>query len=71
MRGASRVKSVSKWSNLSLMPCSCIFQRECTLAIMARTQREYLGEKRRILALTMENYFMLGGRKVTSRVNKN
>ena len=41
-RGASRVKSVSKWSNPSMMPwpCSCIFQWECILAIMARTQIE-------------------------------
>ena len=38
---------------------------EYPIAIVMRTRREYLGEKLRILELTMVNCFMLKG-KVTS-----
>ena len=52
-----------KWNNPSTMLCTCIYQREYTLAIMARTRRKYLGEKPRILELTMVNWFMLEGKR--------
>ena len=50
----SNVNSVSEWSNPGRVRCSVrhvfIKGSSYTLAIMARTRREYLGEKPRILA---------------------
>ena len=54
--------------NPSAILCTRIYQREYTLAIMARIRREYLGEKLRILEVTIiVSCYMLEGKKVISR----